>query len=111
MNHGIAPLRWLARSPLGTFSKVFVATVLGVVVADLSTIGMAAFDTGRRIEAWVIAGLVAGLPVLINWLNPQDPRYGVRARGSAAQRDATAATAATTATAAGASPSAQPVLS
>jgi hypothetical protein len=29
-----------------------------------------------NIPGVIQVGLIAGLPILINWLNPDDPRYG-----------------------------------
>ena len=42
-------------------------------------------DVLDRWQSWIIAGLVAALPILINWLNPADPRYG---RGQTAYQPA-----------------------
>ena len=58
--------------------KVFGASVLTAFLAILTTTGAFPVDT----EVWVgvlIAGLVSVIPVIINWLDPNDPRYG---RGS-----------------------------
>ena len=64
---------WLATSPLATALKTFVAVVLSAAVADFATgatISLANWQT------WVIAGLVSAIPVIANWLNPSDSRYG-----------------------------------
>lgn len=71
-------LVWLARSPLGSVVKVFVAVVVGALVADWSKAGV--IDFGNW-QSWLIAGAVSALPLLVNWLNPADPRYG-RGAGS-----------------------------
>lgn len=58
--------------------KVFLASVLTAFL----TIVTATSSLPTSGEAWVgilIAGLVAVIPVIINWLDPNDPRYG---RGS-----------------------------
>lgn len=57
-------------SPIGSWLRVFVATVLTVLLADLTA--------GDNIDwqAYVIAGAVAVLPIVIAWLNPADPRFG-----------------------------------
>ena len=58
--------------------KVFGASVLTAFFAILTA--TQALPTSG--EAWMgilIAGLIAVIPVIINWLNPNDTRYG---RGS-----------------------------
>ena len=69
---------WLAGTPLGTAFKTFLAVVIAAAVADFSTDGAITFG---RWQAWVIAGLVSCVPVVINWLNPSDARYGVKPDG------------------------------
>lgn len=65
--------QWLATSPLATALKTFVSIVLSLAVADFATTG--AIDLSRW-QTWVIAGLVSCVPVITNWLNPADTRYG-----------------------------------
>jgi hypothetical protein len=57
----------LAVSPLASFAKIFAAGVLGWVVVNMEELG---------IHPAVAIGLASALPVLINWLNPVDSRYG-----------------------------------
>ncbi len=64
---------WLAASPLASALKVFVAIVLGMAVADFVAKGSINFSAW---QTWVIAGLASAVPVIINWLNPADTRYG-----------------------------------
>lgn len=64
---------FLANTPLGTAVKTFVAVVLAAAVADFSTDGSISLS---HWQTWVIAGLVSALPVVVNWLNPSDTRYG-----------------------------------
>lgn len=64
---------WLAASPLGTAFKTFVAVVLGAAVADFASDGSISLGNW---QTWVIAGLVSAVPVVVNWLNPADARYG-----------------------------------
>jgi uncharacterized lipoprotein YddW (UPF0748 family) len=66
-------LNWLATSPLATFLKVFGAVILSTAVADWAKDGNISLADW---QTWVIAGLVASIPVLINWLNPQHTSYG-----------------------------------
>lgn len=64
---------WLAFAPLGTAVKTFVAVLVAAAVADWSgagSISMANWQT------WVIAAAVSAVPVIVNWLNPADERYG-----------------------------------
>jgi hypothetical protein len=60
-------LAWLAASPLATAAKVGVAASLGYILMEPDTLGLPPI---------VVVGIVAAIPVLINWLNPADDRYG-----------------------------------
>jgi hypothetical protein len=60
-------LSWLASSPLASFAKIFAAGVLGWVVLNLDSL---------NIHPAVAIGLASALPVIVNWLNPSDSRYG-----------------------------------
>lgn len=66
-------LTWLASSPLATFAKVFVAVYIGAAVSEWAATGAI---TLTDYQDWIIAALVAAIPVVINWLNPQFPLYG-----------------------------------
>jgi hypothetical protein len=59
---------WLAYSPLASFAKIFGAGVLGWVLMNLDTL---------EVHPAVAMSLASGIPILINWLNPVDNRYGV----------------------------------
>lgn len=58
---------WLATSPIGGFAKVATAGMLVWVIDNVASL---------NIPEIVQVGLIAGLPILINWMNPDDPRYG-----------------------------------
>ena len=58
---------WLATSPIGGFAKVAAAGMLVWVIDNVGSL---------NIPEIVQVGLIAGLPILINWMNPDDPRYG-----------------------------------
>lgn len=60
-------LTWLACSPLASFVKVFSAGVLGWVFINADSLDL---------HPAVALGLAAGLPMLINWLNPEFELYG-----------------------------------
>jgi len=60
-------LTWLATSPIASFAKVFTACVLGWVLVNPDSLGL---------HPAFALGLAAGIPILINWLNPADSRYG-----------------------------------
>lgn len=60
-------LKWLAASPIASALKVGFAASLGYIAADPDLLGL---------PPVVAVGLVAAIPVLINWLNPEDTRYG-----------------------------------
>lgn len=59
--------KWLATSPIGGFAKVASGAMLVWILDNLSTF---------HIPEIVQVGLIAGLPIIINWINPNDPRYG-----------------------------------
>lgn len=58
---------WLANSPLATAAKVALAAVLAYVLSAPDAFGLPP-----------VAGvaIAAAFPVIINWLNPEDTRYG-----------------------------------
>lgn len=59
---------------VGGWLKVFLATILSLVLVNMSN-GQDIFSMDWK---QIVSGAVAALiPVLINWLNPNDPRYGV----------------------------------
>ena len=60
-------LTWLAHSPIASFLKVFGAGVLGWVLMNGESLGL---------HPALALGLAAGLPILINWLNPEYDNYG-----------------------------------
>jgi hypothetical protein len=60
-------LTWLASSPLASFAKIFSAGVLGWFVVNLDSM---------NIHPAVAIGLASALPIIVNWLNPSDQRYG-----------------------------------
>lgn len=60
-------LEWLAISPLASFVKIFAAGVLGWFVVNMDSL---------NVHPAVAIGLASALPVVINWLNPSDSRYG-----------------------------------
>lgn len=60
-------LTWLAHSPLASFFKVFAAGGLGWVLINFQTLNL---------HPAIALGLAAGLPILINWLNPKYTNYG-----------------------------------
>jgi hypothetical protein len=55
---------------LWSWARVFLAAALTYVLAGLAA------GTPLAWQAVGIAGAVATLPVVINWLNTDDPRYG-----------------------------------
>ena len=64
---------FLANTPLGTALKTFVAVLLSGVVGSWATDGAISCD---KWQTWVIAACVSALPVIVNYLNPADGRYG-----------------------------------
>jgi ABC-type maltose transport system permease subunit len=59
------------KGPIGSWLRVWLATALTVLLADLATDGVAVDWKG-----YAIAGAVAILPLIIAYLNPQDTRFG-----------------------------------
>lgn len=59
---------WLASTPEGTFLKIALGAALGAVASWLAT---------ADIHPLVVAICAAVIPVAINYLNDQDPRYGL----------------------------------
>jgi hypothetical protein len=62
-------------TPFGSAIKVFIAVALTLLVTDWMGHGFIDFESW---ETWVIAGLASALPIIVNWLNPADFRYGNR---------------------------------
>ena len=60
-------LYWLACSPIASAIKVGLAASLGWIISNPDTL---------NVTPVVSIGLVSAIPVLINWLNPADGRYG-----------------------------------
>jgi membrane carboxypeptidase/penicillin-binding protein PbpC len=58
---------WLATSPLGGAFKAALGAVLVWFLDNASSLNLPAVAQ---------VAIVAGIPVLINALNPDDPRYG-----------------------------------
>jgi hypothetical protein len=58
--------------------KVFASAVLGAYLIELQNgINLFSWDL-NMVEKLLTAGVVSTLPIIINWLNPADPRYGKR---------------------------------
>lgn len=58
---------WLARTWEGTATKAIIGAALGALVSWLAT---------SDIHPLIVAIGSAVIPVAMNYLNPQDPRYG-----------------------------------
>lgn len=64
------------RAMLGSWARVFMVAVITAFLAMQTP----PWDvTGDQWLAVLWAGILSVLPVILNWLNPNDPRYG---RGS-----------------------------
>lgn len=64
-------------TPVGSWLKVALAAFLGEIIYVLVKQRLGVFHiTFDIFEAAVTAAVVGTLPVLINYLNPKDPRYG-----------------------------------
>ena len=58
---------WLARSPMGSVVKIALAAALGALGSYLAT---------AEVHPLVVAIAAAVIPVVVNYLNPADDRYG-----------------------------------
>lgn len=65
--------RKLMASPIGTFLKVFMSTVLTMWIAmdNIFAVDVTA------LRAIISAGVVSAMPVVLNYLNPEYKNYGV----------------------------------
>lgn len=63
----------IAGTPLGTAFKAFIAIVVAASVADFVGAGDISLSNW---QTWVISGLASTTPIIVNWLNPEDSRYG-----------------------------------
>ena len=69
-------MKTLLSTPFGTFIKSFIATILTQYLIELQQ-GTNLFSCDiMMIQKLFTAGLVANLPVIINWLNPSYQGYG-----------------------------------
>lgn len=60
--------KWLAATPEGTFFKAAAGAAIGAFASWVST---------ANVSPLVVALCAALTPVVVNYLNGQDPRYGV----------------------------------
>ena len=67
--------KWLATSPTASFLKIMTAAGLGAVGSWVVT---------AQVHPLVVAIAAAVIPIAINWLNPEDPRWG---KGKASKGD------------------------
>lgn len=55
--------------------NVFISTIITLFIADGANLfAVDAVDA----EAWLAAAFVAVLPLIVNYLNPRDTRYGLK---------------------------------
>ena len=64
---------WFAQSPFASALRVFVAIVIGQMVAEWARVGDIQFT---NYKSWVISALVAAIPTILRWINPQDNAFG-----------------------------------
>jgi hypothetical protein len=62
---------------LWSWAKVFAAAVFFVILEFVTNGGTLTDVTLNDANTWLNAGLSALLPVVINYLNPKDARYGI----------------------------------
>ena len=64
---------WFARSPIASALRVFVAVVFGQMVAEWARVGNFDFT---NYKLWLITALVASVPTILRWINPEDKAFG-----------------------------------
>ncbi len=72
-------LNWLNGTDTGrmvrSWLNVFVATMITLFITDGADIfAVSAVDA----KAWLAAAFVAVLPLIVNYINPRDTRYGLK---------------------------------
>lgn len=61
-------------TPFGSWFKVFITTILSLYLAS----GKGIFELDiNSLKDIVSCGIAATLPVIINYLNSEEPRYGI----------------------------------
>jgi hypothetical protein len=69
-------MKKLLATPLGTFIKGFASIVLTMWLTELSA-GHDLFTMDYELaKKLMTAGLIANLPIIINWFNPEYKNYG-----------------------------------
>lgn len=64
-------------TPAGSFIKCFIAVMITLFIAKLKQgVNLFALDL-NSIKDIIGGGLAASLPVIVNWINPSYPIYGV----------------------------------
>lgn len=58
-----------------SYAKVFLATVLSAFLASGKGGDVFAVSLGD-VRTWIAAGVAAVVPLIITWLDPEDPRFG-----------------------------------
>ena len=61
----------------GSLLKVVITVILGHILLELKS-GKTILDIASKENLWsyITVILTSGIPIIINWLNPDDPRYG-----------------------------------
>jgi membrane protein DedA with SNARE-associated domain len=72
---------FLANNPIGAALRVFAGVVLGYFVLDLGADGEVSVSADD-LNAWIAAGLVVAVPIIIALINPADTRFGRGSGGS-----------------------------
>lgn len=66
-------LNWLATSPLASALKVGLGFILTAMVMTWTAKGTIDFSAW---QTWVIGAAGVAVPIVVNFLNPDDSRYG-----------------------------------
>ena len=72
-------LKWFASSPVASFLRVLLATVLTLAVVDFTKLGY--IDLAKW-KIWLAVAFTSSAPTLIRWINPQDTAFGIKSKVS-----------------------------
>jgi hypothetical protein len=67
--------KFLASAP-GSALRVFIAAVLGLFVTWLANGNTFDDLDWTTVQTWIGVAITVALPIIIAWINPQDPRFG-----------------------------------
>ena len=71
------------KAMLGTYARALVAIFLTAVIGSFLDSKQDIFSVDLTdLKTYIAAGVAAAIPVLLRWLNPNDPSYGLAYDGT-----------------------------